>query len=52
MPMDGLAVDASHLARRFGRRWALADVSFQVQRGQVMMHMLSLEESVRFALEG
>src|SRR5439155_17616119 len=37
MPMDGLAVEASHLARRFGRRWALVDVSFQLQRGQVMM---------------
>ena len=35
--MDGLAVDASHLARRFGRRWALVDVSFQLKRGQVMM---------------
>jgi heme exporter protein A len=37
MPMESLAVDASHLARRYGRRWALADVSFQLQRGQVMM---------------
>jgi heme exporter protein A len=37
MPMESLAVDASNLARRYGRRWALADVSFQLQRGQVMM---------------
>jgi heme exporter protein A len=37
MPMDGLAIDASHLARRYGRRWALADVSFQLERGRVMM---------------
>jgi len=37
MPMDGLAIDASHLARRYGRRWALADVSFQLERGRVLM---------------
>ena len=37
MSVDGLAIDAAHLARRYGRRWALADVSFQLQRGQVMM---------------
>jgi heme exporter protein A len=37
MSVDGLAIDATHLARRYGRRWALADVSFQLQRGQVMM---------------
>ena len=37
MAVDGLAIDATHLARRYGRRWALADVSFQLQRGQVMM---------------
>src|SRR5712692_7480249 len=36
MTMDGLAIDASHLARRYGRRWALVDVSFQLPRGQVM----------------
>ncbi len=37
MSVDGLAIDASHLARRYGRRWALAGVSFQLARGQVMM---------------
>ena len=37
MCVDGLAIDAAHLARRYGRRWALADVSFQLKRGQVMM---------------
>jgi heme exporter protein A len=37
MPMESLAIDAAHLARRYGRRWALADVSFQLGRGQVMM---------------
>jgi heme exporter protein A len=37
MSVDGLAIDASHLARRYGRRWALADVSFQLERGKVMM---------------
>ncbi|HEY8130377.1 MAG TPA: heme ABC exporter ATP-binding protein CcmA [Thermoanaerobaculia bacterium] len=35
--MDGLAIDASHLARRYGRRWALVDVSFQLERGRVLM---------------
>lgn len=35
--MDGPAVDAEQLARRFGRRWALVDVSFQVPRGAVLM---------------
>ncbi len=37
MPMDGLAIDAAHLSRRYGRRWALVDVTFQVAHGQVMM---------------
>jgi len=37
MPMDALAIDAEHLARRFGRRWALLDVSLQLRRGEVMM---------------
>ena len=37
MPVDGLAIDAAHLARRYGRRWAVADVSFQLRYGQVMM---------------
>ena len=35
--MEPLAIDAAHLARRYGRRWALADVSFQLRPGQVMM---------------
>jgi heme exporter protein A len=35
--VDGLAIDASHLARRYGRRWGLVDVSFQLPRGKVMM---------------
>jgi len=35
--MDALAIDAEHLARRFGRRWALLDVSLQLRRGEVMM---------------
>lgn len=35
--MSDLAVSAEHLARRFGRRWALADVSIQVPQGAVMM---------------
>jgi len=37
MSLDGLAIDASHLSRRYGRRWAVADVSFQLSRGKVMM---------------
>jgi len=37
MGPESLAIDASHLSRRYGRRWALADVSFQLQRGAVMM---------------
>jgi heme exporter protein A len=35
--MPDIAVSAEHLARRFGRRWALADVSLQVPEGAVMM---------------
>jgi len=35
--MTELAIDAEHLARRFGRRWALADVSLQLPSGSVMM---------------
>jgi heme exporter protein A len=35
--MQSPAIAASHLARRYGRRWALADVSFQLARGAVMM---------------
>jgi heme exporter protein A len=37
MPMESLAIDASRLARRYGRRWGLVDVSFQLARGKVMM---------------
>src|SRR5438105_4701521 len=37
MPMDELAIDAAHLARRYGRRWALADVSLQLPRGRVLL---------------
>ena len=36
-PVDALAVDAEKLARRYGRRWALVDVSFQVRAGSVLM---------------
>ena len=35
--MTELAIDAEHLARRFGRRWALADVSLQLPSGSVTM---------------
>lgn len=32
-----LAIEASGLCRRYGRRWALVDVSFRIPRGQVWM---------------
>ena len=35
--MTSLAIDARNLARRYGRRWALADVTFQLERGRVLM---------------
>jgi heme exporter protein A len=35
--MQSPAIAATHLARRYGRRWALADVSFELARGAVMM---------------
>ncbi|HEY6843314.1 MAG TPA: ABC transporter ATP-binding protein [Thermoanaerobaculia bacterium] len=35
--MEEFAIEAVHLARRYGRRWAVADVSFQLPRGKVMM---------------
>src|SRR5579859_5778972 len=35
--MEELAIDATNLARRYGRRWAVAGVSFQLPRGKVMM---------------
>jgi heme exporter protein A len=37
MLVDELAIDAVNLARRYGRRWAIADVSFRLRRGEVMM---------------
>jgi heme ABC exporter ATP-binding subunit CcmA len=35
--MPDLAIDVENLARRYGRRWALSDVSFQVPSGTVVM---------------
>jgi heme exporter protein A len=35
--MQSPAVTALNLARRYGRRWALADVSFELASGAVMM---------------
>lgn len=35
--MSDLAIDAQHIARRYGRRWALSDVSLQVPSGAVVM---------------
>jgi heme exporter protein A len=35
--MDASAIEAENLARRYGRRWALAGVSFTLARGEVMM---------------
>ena len=32
-----VAIDATRLARRYGRRWALADVTFHVEPGTAMM---------------
>jgi heme exporter protein A len=37
VPTAAPAIDAANLARRYGRRWALIDVSFQLPRGEVMM---------------
>ncbi len=36
-PMQDLSIDVEGLARRFGRRWALADVTFHVPPATVMM---------------
>ena len=36
-PVIEPAIDAKNLARRYGRRWALVDVSFQVPAGSVLM---------------
>ncbi len=35
--MSEIAIDAKGLARRYGRRWALADVTFRVPAGSVVM---------------
>lgn len=35
--MSEIAIDVRSLSRRFGRRWALMDVSLQLARGAVMM---------------
>ena len=35
--MQDLSIDVERLARRYGRRWALADVTFHVPAGAVMM---------------
>jgi heme exporter protein A len=35
--MDSAAILASGLARRYGRRWALAGVSMRIERGEVVM---------------
>jgi heme exporter protein A len=37
MPSQSVAVEAAGLCRRYGRRWALVDVSFQAQSGSVLM---------------
>jgi heme exporter protein A len=35
--MPGLAIDAERLARRYGRRWALSDITLQIPEGTVTM---------------
>jgi heme exporter protein A len=35
--MDDAAIDVERLSRRYGRRWALAEVTFRVPAGAVMM---------------
>src|SRR5437764_4694689 len=37
MEVATLAIDARNLARRYGRRWALIDVSFQLKAGSVLV---------------
>jgi heme exporter protein A len=37
MGVAKLAIEAKNLARRYGRRWALVDVSFQVTTGSVLV---------------
>src|SRR5262245_49257099 len=36
-PVNSVAIDAQNLARRYGRRWGLVDVSFQIAAGSVMV---------------
>lgn len=36
-PLTQIAIAARDVSRRFGRRWALVNVSFEVPRGSVMM---------------
>jgi ABC-type multidrug transport system ATPase subunit len=35
--MSGVTIEVEGLARRYGRRWALSDVTFQVPAASVMM---------------
>jgi heme exporter protein A len=35
--MPDLAIDTTHLARRYGRRWAISDISLQIPAGSVTM---------------
>lgn len=35
--MQDVTIEVERLARRYGRRWALADVTFQLRAGSVMM---------------
>ena len=35
--MPDLAIETDSLSRRFGRRWALADVTLQIPAGSVTM---------------
>src|SRR5438132_4989979 len=37
MGVAKLAIDAQNLARRYGRRWALVDISFQLAAGGVLV---------------
>jgi heme exporter protein A len=34
---ESAAIDAQNLARRYGRRWALADVSLRIPHGRIVM---------------
>src|SRR3954471_18445246 len=37
MPPQALAIDAVDLSRRYGTRWALARISFQLETGQSLL---------------